>query len=110
MQGVGLCTLEECLVLSSNGAVFTRGPGNYKIPSFRDVPVKLNVKLLKDKEYKHLKTIKSSKGRLIVIEYAVSLVSKCINDKILIEGVGEPPLFLGTSVFFALRDAVLSAR
>jgi xanthine dehydrogenase molybdopterin-binding subunit B len=26
------------------------------------------------------------------------------------EGIGEPPLFLGTSVYFALRDAVLSAR
>jgi xanthine dehydrogenase/oxidase len=62
MQGVGLSTLEECLVLSSNGSLVTRGPGNYKIPGFRDVPVKLNVRLLQDKEYKNLKTIKTSKG------------------------------------------------
>jgi xanthine dehydrogenase/oxidase len=41
---------------------------------------------LTGKEYKHLKTIKSSKG------------------------VGEPPLFLGASVYFALRDAVVAAR
>ena len=60
--------------------------GTYKIPGFRDIPQQLNVKILKGKEYKHLKTIKSSKG------------------------VGEPPLFLGASVFFALRDAVIAAR
>jgi len=86
MQGVGWSTIEELLVLPGNGAVFTRGPGNYKIPGFKDVPQKLNVKILRDKTYKNLKTIKSSKG------------------------VGEPPLFLGAVVFFALRDAVKSAR
>lgn len=86
IQGVGWSTLEELLVLPSNGFMFTRGPGNYKIPSFKDIPQKFNVRLLKDKNYSHLKTIKSSKG------------------------VGEPPLFLGASVFFALRDAVSYAR
>ena len=29
------------------GQMFTNGPGNYKIPSFSDVPIKLNVSLLK---------------------------------------------------------------
>ncbi len=86
IQGVGWCTIEELLLQSSNGCSITRGPGNYKIPSFRDIPQQFNVKILRDKEYKHLKTIKSSKG------------------------VGEPPLFLGASVFFALRDAVVAAR
>ena len=86
VQGIGWSTIEELLVLPGNGAVFTRGPGNYKIPGFRDVPQKFNVKILRDKCYKHLKTIKSSKG------------------------IGEPPLFLGASVFFALRDAVNYAR
>lgn len=86
MQGVGWSTIEECLVLSGNGSVFTRGPGTYKIPGFKDVPQKMNIKILKDKEYKNLKTVKSSKG------------------------IGEPPLFLGASVFFALRDAVNYAR
>jgi xanthine dehydrogenase/oxidase len=86
LQGVGWCTNEEVLLLSGNGSMFTRGPGNYKIPTFRDVPVEFNVKILRGKEYNHLKTIQSSKG------------------------VGEPPLFLCSSVFFALRDAVVSAR
>lgn len=86
MQGVGWCTIEELLVLSTNSTVLTRGPGNYKIPSFRDIPVQFNVKILRDKTYNNLKTVKSSKG------------------------IGEPPLFLGANVFFALRDAVVSAR
>jgi len=86
MQGLGLFTLEESLHQSSDGAVFTRGPGNYKIPAFRNVPVAFNIKILRDKEYKSLTTIKSSKG------------------------IGEPPLFLASSVFFALRDAVANAR
>ena len=86
IQGVGWSTIEELLVLTSNSSLFTKGPGNYKIPSFRDIPIKFNVKILRDKTYKNLKTIKSSKG------------------------VGEPPLFLGANVFFALRDAVIAAR
>lgn len=86
IQGLGWCTIEETLVLTTNGGLFTRGPGNYKIPTFRDIPVEFNVKILRDKQYKHLKTVKSSKG------------------------IGEPPLFLCSSVFFALRDAVVYAR
>lgn len=86
IQGIGLYTTEEVLILSSNGSVLTSGPGTYKIPTCRDIPVKFNIKLLKDKEYKHLKTIKSSKG------------------------VGEPPLLLAATVFFAIRNALKYAR
>ena len=86
IQGVGWCTIEELLIQTNNNVAFTRGPGNYKIPGFRDIPIEFNVKILRDKVYKHLKTVKSSKG------------------------IGEPPLFLGASVFFALRDAVVAAR
>jgi xanthine dehydrogenase/oxidase len=86
VQGLGWCTNEEVLVTVNNGGLLTRGPSNYKIPSARDIPVEFNVKILRDKSYKHLKTVKSSKG------------------------VGEPPLFLCSSVFFALKDAVAHAR
>jgi xanthine dehydrogenase/oxidase len=86
VQGLGLFTLEESLHQTSDGSVFTRGPGNYKIPAFRNVPVNFNIKILRDKDYKALSTIKSSKG------------------------IGEPPLFLASSVFFALRDAISYAR
>ncbi|RIB27564.1 putative xanthine dehydrogenase HxA [Gigaspora rosea] len=85
VQGVGWCTIEETLHFP-NGHVFTKGPGNYKIPGFRDIPQDFRIYTLKDAKYPNLKTTHSSKG------------------------VGEPPLFLGSSVFFAIRDAIKSAR
>ncbi|OZJ05978.1 Xanthine dehydrogenase [Bifiguratus adelaidae] len=85
MQGAGLFTMEETLFFP-NGQLFSRGPGNYKIPGFRDIPQDLRLSLYEAKSYPHLKTIQSSKG------------------------IGEPPLFLGSSVFFAIRDAIKAAR
>ncbi|KAK3899601.1 Molybdopterin-binding domain of aldehyde dehydrogenase-domain-containing protein [Staphylotrichum tortipilum] len=86
IQGVGLFTMEESLWLRHNGNLFTRGPGAYKIPSFRDIPQQWNVSLLKDVEWADLRTIQRSRG------------------------VGEPPLFMGSAVFFAMRDALKAAR
>lgn len=87
IQGQGLFTMEETL-WTQKGELFTRGPGTYKIPGFSDIPQEFNVSFLQDVEggWKHLRSIQSSKG------------------------TGEPPLFLGASVFFALRDALVSAR
>ncbi|KAJ2783497.1 hypothetical protein GGI15_002555 [Coemansia interrupta] len=84
-QGQGWTTTEEFLYFP-RGPLFTQGPGNYKIPSAMDIPRDFRVALLEGLPYEGLKTIYSSKG------------------------VGEPPLFLGASVFFALRDAVVAAR
>lgn len=89
VQGMGLFTMEESLWLRGGpmaGNLFTRGPGAYKIPGFRDIPQEFNVTLLKDVEWKELRTIQRSRG------------------------VGEPPLFMGSAVFFAIRDALKSAR
>ncbi|CAM1510465.1 Fc.00g008000.m01.CDS01 [Cosmosporella sp. VM-42] len=89
VQGMGLFTMEESLWLRNGpmaGTLFTRGPGAYKIPGFRDIPQTFNVSLLKDVEWKELRTIQRSRG------------------------VGEPPLFMGSSVFFAIRDALKAAR
>lgn len=89
VQGMGLFTMEESLWLRNGpmaGNLFTRGPGAYKIPGFRDIPQEFNVTLLKDVEWKELRTIQRSRG------------------------VGEPPLFMGSAVFFAIRDALKSAR
>ncbi|ORY03263.1 xanthine dehydrogenase [Basidiobolus meristosporus CBS 931.73] len=85
LQGAGWSTMEETLFFP-NGMLFTRGPGNYKIPGFRDIPQQFRVDLLDGVEYKKLKTIHGSKG------------------------IGEPPFFLGTSVFYAIRDAISAAR
>ena len=86
VQGQGLFTTEESLWHRASGQIFTKGPGTYKIPGFRDIPQVFNVSLLKDVEWENLRTIQRSRG------------------------VGEPPLFMGSSVFFALRDALKAAR
>ncbi|ETI28697.1 xanthine dehydrogenase [Cladophialophora carrionii CBS 160.54] len=86
VQGQGLFTTEESLWHRASGQLFTRGPGAYKIPGFRDIPQIMNVSLLKDVEWKNLRTIQRSRG------------------------VGEPPLFMGSAVFFAIRDALKAAR
>uniref|UniRef100_A0A8C2A4F2 Xanthine dehydrogenase/oxidase n=1 Tax=Cyprinus carpio TaxID=7962 RepID=A0A8C2A4F2_CYPCA len=83
MQGLGLFTLEE-LRYSPDGYLYTRGPGMYKIPSFGDIPIELKVSLLRDAPNE--KAIFSSKA------------------------VGEPPLFLAASVFYAIKDAITVAR
>ncbi|KAF7592851.1 hypothetical protein BBP40_012330 [Aspergillus hancockii] len=86
IQGQGLFTTEESLWHRASGQIVTKGPGNYKIPGFRDIPQIFNVSLLKDVEWENLRTIQRSRG------------------------VGEPPLFMGSAVFFAIRDALKAAR
>jgi xanthine dehydrogenase/oxidase len=83
IQGYGLFTLEE-MVYSQNGEVLSRGPGVYKIPGFADIPIEFNVSLLKGASNKH--AVYSSKA------------------------VGEPPLFLASSIFFAIKEAITAAR
>src|ERR1700712_420014 len=86
VQGQGLFTTEEMLFHRASGSIFTKGPGAYKIPGFRDIPQEFNVSLLKDVTWENLRTIQRSRG------------------------VGEPPLFMGSSVFFAIRDSLKAAR
>ncbi|XP_050420003.1 xanthine dehydrogenase isoform X2 [Adelges cooleyi] len=83
MQGYGLFTLEE-LVYSPKGMLYTRGPGTYKIPGFADIPVEFTVSLLKGSD--NPRAVYSSKA------------------------IGEPPLFLSASVYFAIKNAVYEAR
>lgn len=83
MQGYGLFTLEE-MVYSPTGVVFSRGPGVYKLPGFSDIPGEFNVSLLKGSG--NPRAIYSSKA------------------------VGEPPLFLASSVFFAIKEAISASR
>ena len=75
-QGYGLFVMEQ-LLHSPEGSLLTRGPGAYKIPSFNDVPAKFNVCLLRGAS--NPRAVYSSKA------------------------VGEPPLFLAASVFWAIK-------
>jgi len=83
MQGYGLFVMEQ-LLHSPKGVLLTRGPGAYKIPSFNDVPAEFNVSHLRG----------ASNPRAVFSSKAV----------------GEPPLFLAASVFFAIKKAIRSAR
>lgn len=58
--------------------------GVYKIPGFADIPGQLNVSLLKGAP--NPRAVYSSKA------------------------VGEPPLFLASSIFFAIKEAIKEAR
>ncbi|XP_044200638.1 aldehyde oxidase 5 [Thunnus albacares] len=83
VQGVGLYTIEE-LQFSTDGVLMTRGPSQYKVPALSDVPAELNVHLLANAENPH--AIYLSKG------------------------IGEPPVFFGSTVFFAIKAAIAAAR
>lgn len=83
MQGYGLFALEE-MVYSPAGMVMSRGPGVYKLPGFADIPAELNVSLLRSAA--NPRAVYSSKA------------------------VGEPPLFLASSIFFAIKNAIADAR
>ncbi|KAI3907500.1 hypothetical protein MKW92_010358 [Papaver armeniacum] len=90
VQGLGWVALEELKWGDADhkwippGHLYTCGPGTYKLPSVNDIPLNFNVSLLKDAP--NPKAIHSSKA------------------------VGEPPFFLATSVFFAIKDAIAAAR
>ncbi|NWX99683.1 AOXB oxidase, partial [Nothoprocta ornata] len=83
VQGVGLYTLEE-IYFSPKGEQLTLGPDTYKIPATCDIPEQFHVYLLPNS--RDSIAIYSSKG------------------------MGEAGFFLGSSVFFAIRDAVAAAR
>ncbi|XP_053612795.1 xanthine dehydrogenase [Plodia interpunctella] len=83
VQGYGLFTMEE-LIYSPTGTLYSRGPGAYKIPGFGDIPLEFNVSLLKGAP--NMRAVYSSKA------------------------VGEPPLFLASSAFFAIKEAIRAAR
>ncbi len=82
MQGLGWLTCEE-LVFGADGRLLTHSPSTYKIPAASNLPPIFNVRLFDQPNAED--AIHRSKA------------------------VGEPPLMLALSVFFALRDAVAAA-
>ena len=81
IQGMGWLTSEQ-LLWNDKGRLMTHAPSTYKIPSVTDVPTDFHVALFENRNVKD--TILRSKA------------------------VGEPPLLLGFSAFFAIRDAIAS--
>eukprot|EP00539_Tryblionella_compressa_P013863 CAMPEP_0178824392 /NCGR_PEP_ID=MMETSP0746-20121128/5653_1 /TAXON_ID=913974 /ORGANISM="Nitzschia punctata, Strain CCMP561" /LENGTH=1497 /DNA_ID=CAMNT_0020486065 /DNA_START=312 /DNA_END=4805 /DNA_ORIENTATION=- len=90
-QGMGWSTIEEIMYSDDDHTwcgkrsnLFTQGPGTYKIPAFNDHPEVFNVSLLED------------------VENPIAVHSS--------KAIGEPPFFLGCSVFYAIKDAVGNYR
>jgi xanthine dehydrogenase large subunit len=81
IQGMGWLTSEE-LCWNEQGRLTTHAPSTYKIPTISDCPPNFNTRLFNNQNVED--TILRSKA------------------------VGEPPLLLPFSVFFAIRDAIAS--
>jgi xanthine dehydrogenase large subunit len=82
IQGMGWLTTEELKWHPTTGALLTHAPSTYKIPTANDCPVDFRVAL-----------------------FEADNVADSIHRS---KAVGEPPLLLPFSVFFAIRDAVSS--
>jgi xanthine dehydrogenase large subunit len=80
IQGMGWLTTEELVWHPKSGKLMTHAPSTYKIPTASDCPEDFRVKLFDNRNAED--TIYRS------------------------QAVGEPPLLLPFSVFFAIRDAV----
>jgi xanthine dehydrogenase large subunit len=88
IQGMGWLTMEELVWHPADGSknagkLMTHAPSTYKIPTANDCPPVFNVRL-----------------------YETDNVEDSIHRS---KAVGEPPLLLPFSVFFAIRDAVSAA-
>ncbi len=81
IQGMGWLTTEE-LWWNEDGRLITHAPSTYKIPAVHDCPAEFHSRLFPNPN--RADTILRSKA------------------------VGEPPLLLAFSVFFAIRDAIAS--
>ena len=80
IQGMGWLTMEELVWHPRSGMLMTHSPSTYKIPTANDCPADFRVRLFENDNAED--SIHRSKA------------------------VGEPPLLLPFSVFFAIRDAI----
>lgn len=80
IQGMGWLTMEELVWHPQTGLLTTHAPSTYKIPTANDCPAQFTTRLFENRNVED--SIHRSKA------------------------VGEPPLLLPFSVFYAIRDAV----
>ena len=84
VQGLGWLTSEE-VSWGNDGKILTFSPSTYKIPVMNDIPKNFNVKIY-NKGINNENTINKSKA------------------------VGEPPLLLAISTYFAIKNAISYAK
>jgi xanthine dehydrogenase/oxidase len=91
VQGIGNVTTEE-LYYGHDGELLSDGTWNYKIPCSKTIPIEFNVYLL---DY-----VPSADAKTPLDNYGIRSA----------KSTGEPPLVLASSVFFAIKHAILAAR
>jgi xanthine dehydrogenase/oxidase len=92
IQGIGNVMTEQ-LYYDERGRLIPYGTWNYKLPCSKSIPVEFHVALL---EY-----VRTNLATDTPIDHYGIMSSKA---------VGEPPLVLAASVFFAIKRAVAAAR
>lgn len=92
LQGVGLMLTEQ-MMYTSGGALYSIGTWDYKPPCVKTAPRVLNVRLHR--------MDRADPATGLPLDHASVDGSK---------GIGEPPLVLATTVFFAVKHAVVAAR
>ena len=92
IQGVGNVTTEE-LYYASDGRPYSDGTWNYKPPCSKTIPIEFNASLLQYVRTDHPTDTPMDK-------YGI-MSSK---------STGEPPFVLASSVFFAIKHAIMAAR
>jgi xanthine dehydrogenase/oxidase len=84
VMGIGLYLQEDVLYSQHDGELLTQGTWEYKVPCSKDIPEHFKVTLLENAHN----------------------ASGVLNSK----ATGEPPYALATSVYFAVKKALLDSR
>jgi xanthine dehydrogenase/oxidase len=92
VQGAGLMTTEQ-MMIEETGRVYSNGTWDYKPPQSHSIPVDFRV-ALNGSVRLDMSNGKEEAGAAVLSSRAI----------------GEPPLVLATTVFFAIKHAILSAR
>jgi len=92
LQGAGMMLTEQ-MMYTSDGALYSDGTWDYKPPGTKSVPLVFNVRLHQTQRYHPVTGLP--------LDYASVNGSK---------GIGEPPLVLAATVYFAVKHAIMAAR
>jgi xanthine dehydrogenase/oxidase len=93
VQGAGMMTSEQ-LMYEETGRLYSNGTWEYKPPQSHSIPIDFRIALNSTVRDRMSSNGKSEEGAAVLSSRAL----------------GEPPLVLATTVFFALKHAIMAAR
>ena len=104
MKGLGAILFEETIYDPDNGKCLNNGTWHYKIPSTKDIPVDFRITFLDNNP---------NPSGILGCNFQIDFDSSVKNKTkffFLAKAIGEPPIILSNSVYFALKDAIRAAR